>query len=480
MKKTVPKRRKTMYCKIVSIIVMCTFILQPALSYAGTKKPGATAANFLKLGIGARPAGLGSAFCAVADDINAAYWNPAGLAQVKEFQLTAIHKNWFEGISGGYLGYLHPKNKGAIAVSMTYLDEGKMQEIKKDKTVIGTFKAEDIGVTVSFAQAVKNNLLLGTNLKYIHQKIADASGIGFAGDIGLIYKLTNSINLALVVQNIGPKIKFVKEGFSLPLMLKTGIAYKNKGITLSLDANKSIDNDPLICLGVESRIGNIIALRIGYRYQVKDQKLDLYESAPVGLTAGFGLGFGNTYFLDYAYVPYGDLGDTHRVSFMMKLIPIEVPEEVLPVITPTIPPKEVPKVIPEEKPEVEIKPEVIPEIIPEIKPEIKPEVKPEIKPEVEVVPEKPIEVIPIKPPKLLPKIKPPVVKPPEPIVPKKQVIVLMDEVTIWSGPGATYDKITTVHKGTKLMLLDDSKKWYYKVLLPDGTVGWVCYVFVSK
>ncbi len=354
---------------------------------------------------------------------------------------------------------------------MTYLDEGSMQEIKKDKTVVGSFKAEDMAITVSFAQELKNEVLIGANLKYIHQKIADVAGIGVAGDVGVIYKPTKFINMGMVVQNIGSKIKFVKEGFSLPLTLKTGIAYKNKGITLALDANKPIDNDSLIGLGVESKIGNIVALRIGYRHQVKNQKLDLYENAPVGLTGGFGLGFDNTYFLDYAYVPYGDLGETHRISFMMKLIPIEevIPPLEIPVV---VPPKEIPKVIPEEKPKVE---EVKPVPIPEIKPEVKPD---EVEP-TEIVPEKPKEMILRKPPELLPKIKPPVEVIPEPI-PEKQIIVLVDEVTIWSGPGATYDKITTVDKGTKLMLLDDSKKWYYKVLLPDGTVGWVCYVFVSK
>jgi len=462
--------------KWIKLLILGILIIQPVLLYAsGSKKSGVTAANFLKLGIGARPAGLGEAFCAIADDVNAAYWNPAGLAQINEFQFTAIHKNWFEDIKGEYLGYLHLAEKRVIGLSMIYLNEGSMQEIK-DKTVIGTFKAEDMGITASFAQVLKKELLIGANLKYIHQKIADAQGIGFAGDLGVIYKPTKFINLGLVMQHIGPKIKFVNEGFPLPLTLKTGISYKNKGIILALDVNKPIDNNPLICFGVESKIGNMIALRVGYKYHTKNQKLDLYESAPVGLTGGFGLGLDNIYFLDYAYVPYGDLGDTHRISFIMKLIPAEVPPKEI------VPPAEKPSaVLPEEKPPVEeeVKPVLTPEVIPEIKPEMEPEVQPEVKPS-EIVPEKPKEIIPMKPPELLPKIKPLIKLPSEPIVPKKQLIVLMDEVVIWSGPGATYDTITTVHKGTKLILLDDSKKWYYKVLLPDGTIGWVCYVFVSK
>lgn len=35
----------------------------------------------------------------------------------------------------------------------------------------------------------------------------------------------------------------------------------------------------------------------------------------------------------------------------------------------------------------------------------------------------------------------------------------MDEVTIWAGFGATYDKVTIVNKGTKLIILDDFKEW---------------------
>ena len=36
-----------------------------------------------------------------------------------------------------------------------------------------------------------------------------------------------------------------------------------------------------------------------------------------GITAGIGLKMGKTS-IDYAYVPYGDLGDTHRISLGMR------------------------------------------------------------------------------------------------------------------------------------------------------------------
>ena len=47
---------------------------------------------FLKLGVGARAMGMGSAYVAVADDPTALHWNPAGLASFHQgVQVTAIH-----------------------------------------------------------------------------------------------------------------------------------------------------------------------------------------------------------------------------------------------------------------------------------------------------------------------------------------------------------------------------------------------------
>ena len=46
----------------------------------------------MDLQIGARPLGMGGAFVAIADDINAVYWNPAGLTQLTSAQFG--EHNW--------------------------------------------------------------------------------------------------------------------------------------------------------------------------------------------------------------------------------------------------------------------------------------------------------------------------------------------------------------------------------------------------
>ncbi|MEW6609072.1 MAG: hypothetical protein AB1414_16785 [bacterium] len=54
-------------------------------------KAGKTSYSFLKIGIGARALGLGSAFVGLADDPTAIYWNPAGLSQIKQRKLLFSH-----------------------------------------------------------------------------------------------------------------------------------------------------------------------------------------------------------------------------------------------------------------------------------------------------------------------------------------------------------------------------------------------------
>ena len=58
---------------------------------------------------------------------------------------------------------------------------------------------------------------------------------------------------------------------------------------------------------------SFLALRVGYQANLADNQIQ----GLTGLTAGIGVtyeGLG----LDYAYLPYGDLDNTHRISLSYK------------------------------------------------------------------------------------------------------------------------------------------------------------------
>ncbi|MBD3289658.1 hypothetical protein GF337_12705, partial [candidate division KSB1 bacterium] len=54
-----------------------------------------TGANFLKIGIGPRQMGMGGAFTGVGDDLYTIYWNPAGLGNVRNWEVSAMYNKYF-------------------------------------------------------------------------------------------------------------------------------------------------------------------------------------------------------------------------------------------------------------------------------------------------------------------------------------------------------------------------------------------------
>src|SRR3954466_12635700 len=54
--------------------------------------------EYLNIGVGARGLGMAGAQSATANDVTAAYWNPAGLMQVKpDCQVGLMHAEYFSG-----------------------------------------------------------------------------------------------------------------------------------------------------------------------------------------------------------------------------------------------------------------------------------------------------------------------------------------------------------------------------------------------
>jgi hypothetical protein len=130
-----------------------------------------------------------------------------------------------------------------------------------------------------------------------------------------------NLTFGLAIQNLGQEVKFDNTGDPLPLNIKTGAGYgwfvNDKSVFVTaLDINLPRDNDPQFSFGAElQRLmpkDFTVALRGGYK-TVSQEKLGGLS----GLTAGAGVTW-RQFALDFAWVPYGDLGDTFRYSMIVK------------------------------------------------------------------------------------------------------------------------------------------------------------------
>jgi len=291
--------------KLLTIIIGIGFLVTVFADSVLANGSGTTAANFLKLGVGARAAALGDAFTVIVDDSTSLYWNPAGLAKMEKGQLSATYNMWFAGINQGYLGIGFPLSReGVAAGGVNYVDMGDFDGRDEAGNPTGTFTASALNYHLGYANRVGEKFMWGISAGGVQDTIDDDTKRTYAANLGLIFKSSESLSLGLAIQNVGGELG----GDPLPFVAKIGMAYSWKSLLLALDIASPTDNDLYYGAGIEWWIMDGIALRAGYK-----TNQDIGE----GFTAGLGFDKGKIRF-DYAYVPYGELGDTHKVLLGMN------------------------------------------------------------------------------------------------------------------------------------------------------------------
>jgi hypothetical protein len=266
-------------------------------------------AVFLRIHSSARTAAIGGTGNAIFGDVSNTEINPANMYWITNKQLFFSHNEWFEGIRSEYFAYALPLNNSVvIALSGKILSIDDIKRTDDSGNYLGDFGARDSVYTFSVAKKFFNRLSIGMNLKTIEQKIDNEKGNSLATDFGVLYNTTRFFTFAAGVRNIGGDLAIYEEGFPLPLTYTMGLSYYSQGkYHIAFDTEKEINCEPVFRFGMEYFVMERLDIRAGYIYTKED-----YETS--GISLGFGINLQYRLFLDYAYVPFGDLGDTHRIS----------------------------------------------------------------------------------------------------------------------------------------------------------------------
>lgn len=290
------------------VIIFISLMLTIPVEAAFTKKDRGTAgAKFLKIGVGARAIGMGEAYTALSDEISAGYWNPAGLTQINRLELTATHNMWLSRFNHDYLGLAYPlmRNNQVIAINVTSLSYDRIKVISTDETI----KPSDVSIGLTYARSL-GFLNAGITVKSINQKLYKNSMKGIAGDVGLLYRSPlDTVGIGLSALNIGPQI----DGDPLPLSIRCGGMLRvGEPFVATADIHAPVDDKVSFHVGSEYTLRITRQLSTSLRMGFKDTLIQ-----DLGYVAGLSAGLGLTWYhvrIDYAFVPYGDLGTTHRVS----------------------------------------------------------------------------------------------------------------------------------------------------------------------
>ena len=297
------------------------------LARAQASQAGTSAAQFLKIGAGARGAAMADAQAALADDAYAAYYNPAGLVVSTRPLIGAMHAQYFQGAKFEYGSFVLPfgvkdgRAEQAWAFSVANLGvSGIERRVEDTDQPAGLFDAADYSYGLSYARWFGDSLSLGATGKLVRSRIDVVSGDAVAADVGARWRLGTArpLYLAAAVRNMGGSLKLGDQssGDPLPSAVVVGAAAELfAGLKAEADLIKYRDDDARWAVGGEythALAGSLSgSLRAGYNNQRSD------IDGTTGITLGAGLNLPGLSF-DFAWVPFGDLGNTFRYSLLVR------------------------------------------------------------------------------------------------------------------------------------------------------------------
>lgn len=294
------------------ILVAILAIATPASAKGIAKKAGTSGMSFLKIDVGTRAVSMGRTMAAIPDGINAVYGNPAGLLKIHDKELSMTYNDWLADMRYSHVGYGLPmSDKTALAFSGSLLDYGVIEGRDITGFPIGDIRGYDQMLAFTLAYRRTPKLGIGFTAKAMREKLDTDKGKAVAFDFGMIQQLpVPGLFFGATVQNLGTQVRFVQQADPLPFAYRVGFAWHlfEWRLQLGLDALKRRDSNYEVNVGMEYRPIKLMALRAGY-----STENDLDD----GMTAGFGIDVRALHF-DYAYVPYGGLGNTHRMTLTFR------------------------------------------------------------------------------------------------------------------------------------------------------------------
>lgn len=302
-------------------------------SDTGFNKGGRTSMQFLKIGVGARQAGLGEAGIASVRDVNSVFWNPANITAITSLEASFSYTRWIADMNyvGGAFGF-RLGHVGTFALSAASLDYGSIPEAvvggsSNDARTGGSVDGADLLLGLSYARSFNDRLSIGVTVKYMRETLWNFSAGTWAFDVGTNYDIgARGLRLAMSAQNFGGSVKWLEdssqiEGFDIPFVFRVGLSGLLLGadgdsfvaipeshqVRVSMEAINSNDYSERLHVGVEYLFHDLLALRSGYRFNYAEGNLAL----GFGLHTGVGSG---SISIDYAFVAHEYLDAPHRFS----------------------------------------------------------------------------------------------------------------------------------------------------------------------
>lgn len=285
-----------------------------------------------RMGYGAKGMAMGGTGTAYMNDITAAYWNPAGLAKIADYQ---VGIDYTDGLgldrTTSYAGMGMRFKYGYMAISWLNAGVTGLDGYDDNANALGSYDFQDNNINLSLATRT-GKFLWGSSIKMYFDNIDDDKTTGFGMDLGMMYEMNEYISFGANVRDLYSKADDV----SIPMQYNLGLAvFPMKGLTVSGDLRQEESRDEItVHMGAEywTNIGSDTDLGSGLGTMRNTQNPsweDMLSQVQAGVrigandgqfTAGFGLRF-KMVEMNYAYVREDSEGineDNHRYGLTFR------------------------------------------------------------------------------------------------------------------------------------------------------------------
>jgi hypothetical protein len=314
--------------------------------------PGATgvgkyAGEFIAIGVGGRALGMGGAYAALATDVTAGYWNPAGLSHLNYPQLILMHDEQFGSlVNYDYGAVAFPMGRtSSIGVGVIRLGVDDIPDtrdagidangnvtydpdelIRIDPDRVTYFNAADWAFYFTYSIKPSDDFSYGANVKLIRRELGDNSATGIGFDVGVRFVPFDHAILAVNLQDVTTTFLAWDTGTNelISPTMKLGAAYEIEAFdgrfTPAVDFDVRFEDRQYastanlgavsfdVHSGLEFQFRNVLGLRVGYS--------DIKQ-----VTFGGGIQLPKLA-IDYSFAKFDgldQLGNTHRISLMFTL-----------------------------------------------------------------------------------------------------------------------------------------------------------------
>ena len=261
-----------------------------ASAIVARRMPSNEGALFLILPVGAQGIAMGRAMTALPSQ-ESAFWNPAGLAQVRDRRFFLYRGDQLAGTATAFSFLMGRESVGTLGISYQELNVGDQQMTGVGGEVLGSLSVRGYQGVVSFATELVDRVSVGTNFKMVQFRIGcrgqcldqGVTATTYAVDAGVQATFSDAVPLrvGLMIAHLGPDLQVVnaEQADPLPVRARFAAAYDildhleeqsafDLRFTVELEERWRDLGSPSVHVGTEVATtgSEILSVRVGYAF----------------------------------------------------------------------------------------------------------------------------------------------------------------------------------------------------------------------